>query len=175
MAERKLQLEKEARDLTANQSIAIQWQIAPAVKLQRYSISPFYADYKDCIRFWNQFSVEVDAVAISEISKFHYLLELTKGKPREDILGLPRKIEGYEDATKILKSTYRKDIKVHRALVKELESLQVTISTQKTASIHDFYNKLSRIVRTLKILKKLDTAQSMVYTFWTSLDLSEKL
>ena len=32
-------------------------------------------------------------------------------------------------------------MKVHRALVKELESLHVIINTQKTASIHDFYNK----------------------------------
>ena len=70
----------------------------------------------------------MDWAAISEISKFHYLLELTKGKPRVDILGLPHTIEGYEEAKRILTSTYGKDIKVHRALVKELESLHVIIS-----------------------------------------------
>ena len=53
---------------------------------------------------------------------------------------------------------------MHRALVKELESLHAIIATQKTASIHGFYNRLSRIVRTLKTLRKLDAAQSMVYT-----------
>ena len=104
----------------------------------------------------------MDGAAISEISKFHYLLELIKGKPNEDKLGLSHTIESYEEAKKILTSTYGKDIKVHRALVKELESLHAVISTQKTASIHDFYKRLSRIVTTPKTLKKLDTAQSMV-------------
>ena len=91
--QRKLQLEKEARELTASQNIAILQQIAPAVKFQRYTILPFYGYYKDLIRFWNQFSVEVGGAAISEMSEFHYPSELTKGKPREDVLGLPHTIE----------------------------------------------------------------------------------
>ena len=37
----------------------------------------------------------MDGAKISEISKFNYLLELTKGKPREDILGLSHTKEGY--------------------------------------------------------------------------------
>ena len=96
----------------------------------------------------------MDDSALSEISKFHSLLEVTKRKRREDILGL----------TYILTSAYGKNIKVHRALVKETESLYVIDSTQKAASIHEVYTKLSRIVRVLKTLKKLDTAKSMVYT-----------
>jgi len=31
-----------------------------AVKLQRYTITPFEGDFKDWIRFWNQFEVEID-------------------------------------------------------------------------------------------------------------------
>ena len=42
-----------------------------AVKLQKYSITPFTGDYKDWLRFWNQFVVEVDNFKISEISKFN--------------------------------------------------------------------------------------------------------
>eukprot|EP00794_Sanderia_malayensis_P017862 gene17862-19643_t len=100
----------------------------------------------------------------SEISKFHYLIELTKGKPRQDILGLPHSVDGYEEAKRILVSTYGKDSKVHKALIKEIENLHQITNIHKTASVHEFYNKLSRTVRTLATLKKLDSAQSTVYT-----------
>lgn len=82
------------------------------VKLQKYTITPFKGDHKDWLRFWNQFSVEVDGSNISEISKFNYLLELVEGKPKDDILGLPHTQEGYEEAKKILQAIYGKDIKV---------------------------------------------------------------
>ena len=63
-----------------------------AAKLQRHTITPFQGNYKDWLRFWNQFSVEVDGSSMAEISKFNYLLELVKGKPKEDILGLAQKV-----------------------------------------------------------------------------------
>ena len=37
----------------------------------------------------------MDGSAISEISKFNYLLEILKGKPKEDILGLRHTEDGY--------------------------------------------------------------------------------
>ena len=37
-----------------------------AVKLQKYTISPFKGDCKDWFQFWNQFVVEVDNSKISE-------------------------------------------------------------------------------------------------------------
>lgn len=52
-------------------------------------------------------------MSISNISKFNYLLELVKGKPKDDILGLPHSEDGYEEAKRILEQTYGKDIKVH--------------------------------------------------------------
>ena len=58
--------------------------------------TPFNGDYKDWLRFWNQFVVEVDNSKVSEISKFDYLLGLVEGEPRSHILGLPHKVEGYE-------------------------------------------------------------------------------
>lgn len=73
-----------------------------AVKLQKYTITPFSGDDKDWLRFWNQFTVEVDGSGISEISKFNYLLELVKGKLKEDILGLPHTEDGYGEAKRIL-------------------------------------------------------------------------
>jgi len=113
--------------------------------------------------------VEVDGAKISEISKFNYLLELTKGKPREDILGLPHTKEGYIEAKRILQSTYGEDIKVQRALIKELENLPAITSTRRTAGIHEFYNKLARVVRTLSTMEKLASCQGMVYAIMDKL------
>ena len=163
---KKLAIEKEAKENMVGPSAS---SISQAVKLQRYTITPFFGDYKDWIRFWNQFEVEVDGAKISEISKFNYLLELVKDKPREDILGLPHTVEGYEEAKRILKSTYGKDFKVHKALIKELESLHSIMNIHQLNSVHEFYNKLARIVRTLATMKKLQTAQSAVYTLMDKL------
>ena len=110
-----------------------------SVKLQKYTITPFKGHFKDWIRFWNQFSVEVDGSAISKISKFNYLLELVKGKPRDDILGLPHTEDEYDEAKKILNDIYGKDIKVHKQLIKEIESLHPITSIHKLKSIHEFY------------------------------------
>ena len=82
-----------------------------------------------------QFTVEVDGAAISEISKFNYLLELVKGKPKEDILGLPHTEDGYGEAKRILEQTYGKDIKVHKALIKEMEELPAIFNIHKIAII----------------------------------------
>ena len=140
-----------------------------SVKLQKYTITPFKGEYKDWLRFWNQFMVEVDGSSISEISKFNYLLELVTGKPKEDILGLPHSEDGYLEAKRILEKTYGKDIKIHKALIKELEGLDTISSIHEVKGIHDYHNKLSRIVRTLVTMKKLDTAQSFVYSLMDKL------
>ena len=163
---RKVDFEKQIRESQAeNVSKEKPTTSSPqSVKLQRYTITPFSGDYKDWLRFWNQFTVEVDGSSISEISKFNYLLELVKGRPRDDILGLPHTQDGYEEAKRILEQTYGKDIKVHKALVKELEELPTISSIHRLHSIHDFYNKLSRVVRTLITMKRLTSVQSMAYT-----------
>lgn len=140
-----------------------------SVKLQKYTITPFTGDYKDWLRFWNQFTVEVDSSGISEISKFNYLLELVTGKPKEDILGLPHTEDGYKEAKRILEQNYGRDIKIHKALIKELEALPAITSIHRLKEIHVFYNQLSRIIRTLVTMKKLETAQSFIYTLMDKL------
>ena len=140
-----------------------------SVKLQKYTITKFNDDYKDWLRFWNQFTVEVDNSNISNISKFNYLLELVEGKPREDILGLPHSLDGYSEAKRILQDTYGKDIWVHKALIKDLEGITAIHNTYKIKDVHDFYNKLARTVRTLKTMNKLQTAQSFVYSLMDKL------
>ena len=88
--------------------------------------------------------MEVDNSKISEISKFNYLLALVEGEPKSHVLGLPQSAEGYQEAKKILEATYGKHIKVHKALIKDLESLANITSLAKTKEIHEFYNELSR-------------------------------
>jgi hypothetical protein len=139
------------------------------VKLEKYIITPFTGDYMDWLRFWNQFTVEVHDTNISDVRKFHYLLELVKGKPREDILSLPHTSDGYKEAKKILIENYDKDTNVHKALIKDLESLHTITSIHKLNLIHDFYSKLSRIVRSLTTMGKLEKAQSAVYTLMDKL------
>ena len=139
------------------------------VQFQRYTITPFRGDFKYWLRFWNQFSVEIDKSYISKISKFNYLLELVRNKPRDDILGLPHTEEGYEEAKRIIVETYGKDIKVRKAIIKEIECLHTIKSKADQGKVHEFYNKLSRCVRTLKTMKKLDSAQSLVYTLMDKL------
>ena len=135
-----------------------------SVKLQKYTITPFKGDYKDWICFWNQLSAEVDGSVISKISKFNYLLELVKGKPREDTLGLPHTEDGYDEPKKILSDTYGKDIKVHKQFTKEIESMHPVTNIHKLKSIHELYNKLARTVRTLTTIKRLDSVQCFLYT-----------
>ena len=68
-------------------------------------------------------SKRVDGSGTSNISKFNYLLELVSGKLKDDILGLPYTEDGYNEGKRILERTYGKDIKIHKALIKELENL----------------------------------------------------
>ncbi|XP_022789302.1 uncharacterized protein LOC111329007 [Stylophora pistillata] len=140
-----------------------------AVKLQEYTIPPFRGDCKNWFRFWNQLVVEVDSSKISEISKFNYLLELVQGEPKNCILGLPHTIEGYLEAKKTFEMTFGKDVKVHKALIKDLESLPNITSVSRIKDIHDFYGQLSRTVRTLATMKKLQGAQSYVYNIMDKL------
>ena len=76
--QKKLQMERESmqqyREDEARES--------QVVKLQKYTITPYRGDHKDWLRFWNQFSVEVEGSNIAEVSKFNYLLELVQENQR---------------------------------------------------------------------------------------------
>ena len=136
----------------------------PTLKLKGYTITPFEGDYVDWLRFWSQFETDVDSSTLADTSKLNYLLECLKGKPKEDILGLPHTAAGYKEAKRILSETYGKDIKVHRSLIRELESLPEISNIRHIRKEHEFYEKLSRTVRTLNTMNKIDSAQSTVYT-----------
>ena len=133
-----------------------------AVNLQRYTITPFEGNYKDWLCFWNFFSVEVDGSSMAEISKPNYLLELVKGKPKEDILELSHNTEGYAEAKKILVETYGKPFKVQKALIKDLQQLKGIRQQYQLKEVHEFYNQSLRIIRSLNTMDKLSAAQSHV-------------
>ena len=57
----------------------------------------------------------MDGSSISNISKISYLLDLVRGKSKDEILGLPLSENGYEEGKRILEQTYGKKIKVHKA------------------------------------------------------------
>ena len=82
---------------------------------------------------------------------------------------MPHTTDGYAEAKRILAETYGKDFKVHRTLLKELENFHTISSIHKVTSIHEYYNKLAKVIRTLTIMKKLDLVQSMVYTLMDKL------
>ena len=116
------------------------------------------------------FVVEVDCSKISEISKLQLPSGISgRGTQTGRILGLPHTAEGYHEAKKILETTYGEDIKVHKALIMDLESLPNITSANRVKEIHDFHSQLSRTVRTLVAMKKLQGAQSYVYSIMDTL------
>ena len=82
---------------------------------------------------------------------------------------VPHSPDGYKETKKILVENYGKDTKVHKALIKDLESLHTITSIRQLNLVHEFYHKLSRIVRSLTSMGKLETAQSAVYTLMDKL------
>ena len=91
------------------------------------------------------------------------MFELVEGEPRSQILGLPHTVEGYEEAERILELTYGKDITVVKALIKDLETLLNITSLIKVKEFNEFYNQLSRTVRAINTMKKLQSAENYVY------------
>ena len=59
-----------------------------SVKLQNYTVTPFEKVYKGWLQFWNQFKGKGD------------IIELLKGKPRDDILGLSHTVQEFNKAKK---------------------------------------------------------------------------
>ena len=69
------------------------------------------------------------------------MLELVEGEPKEHTLGLPHTPEGYNEAKKILELTFVKDIKVHKAFIKDLEALPNITSVHKMKEIYEFHTQ----------------------------------
>ena len=87
------------------------------VKLPKLSIAIFNGTPINWMRFWNQFSAEIDNTKISNVSKFSYLKELLDLKVRLLVDGLPFTSEGYERAKGILQSKFGKPSEIITAYV----------------------------------------------------------
>ena len=134
-----------------------------SAKLLKYTITHFKGEYTYWLRFWGQFSVEIDEnEQLADISKFNYLMEYVKGEAKEAITGLPYTPEGYEEAKAILKREYGRGSKVKRAVLKELEEISpISYSTSnRLEKYHQFYNKLSKTVHTLMTLRALESSEN---------------
>ena len=92
-----------------------------------------------------------------------------KENQKSTFLGCPTHLKDIMKLRKILEMTFGKDIKVHEALIRDLESLPNITSSHKIKEIHEFYTKLSKTVRTLATMKKQEGAQSYVYSIMDKL------
>ena len=58
---------------------------------------------------------------------------------------------------------------MHKALILELETLPEITNIRRTRDIHEFYNRLARIIRTLNTMGKIAAAQAHVYSIFNKL------
>ena len=143
--------------------------VKPTVRLQKLSLTPFSGDVTDYVRFSAQFETEIDKTNLDEITKLNYLLSLTKGKPRDDISGLPHNIDGYKMAKSILQQKYGKDSVVFKTLVLELENLPSIRYVYQKREINDFSQRFSKIVRTLTTMGKISSVDGNVHSVFSRL------
>ena len=152
--ERRLEHEKaiaENRKTTASATAAAK---STNTKLPKLVISKFNGKHTDWLRFWNQFSAEIDASEAAKVTKFSYLKELVEPKVRSCIDGLPFTSEGYERAKNILKTKYGKSSEVINAYVQSILGLP-SVQGSKSAKVHLFYETLLISVQALETLGKL--------------------
>ena len=146
------QLEKRLKKMEQQQA---------QVKLPKLVISKFNGAYLDWLRFWEQFTSQIDESAIADGAKLTYLQELLEEKPKQEILGLPFSSEGYEQAKETLTKKYGINSEIINAHVTQILSLPV-VMRHDVLKIHDFYQKLNLSVQSLKTLKKLSTVEGLV-------------
>ena len=131
------------------------------VKLPKLTITKFNGTPIDWMRFWNQFSAEIDKTKISNVSKFSYLKELLDSKVRLLVDGLPFTSEGYERAKSILQSKFGKPSEIITAHVKGIMDLPI-INGANPVKIHEFYEKLLTHVQAMETMGKLKTINGYV-------------
>ena len=98
-------------------------------KLPKLIISKFNGEYTDWVRFWGQFSENIDQTSIAPISKFSYLRELLGEKVKHIIEALPFTPEGYNRAKSILLDKYGKRSEIAKIYIREILDLPTISST----------------------------------------------
>ena len=134
-------------------------------KMPKLVISKFDGTPQDWVRFWGQFSSQIDSCHEQPITKFSYLKELVDVKVRKLIDGLPFTDEGYLKAKALLEKRYGQTSEVVGAYVRNILELP-TIRERDVTKIHEFYEKLLFNVESLLTLKKsneLDAAARFTF------------
>ena len=153
LMKQKLQFQNEIKEVQAEKK--------STAKLPKLVITPFKGSYNDWLRFWGQFSANIDLADISEVMKFSYLKELVDPKIRTCINGLPFTDEGYKQAKKILETKYGNTSEIVNSYVEEIMNLP-TITGTRPEKIHPFYEKLLYCVQSLETLGKLQEVNGYV-------------
>ena len=130
-------------------------------KLPKLVITQFKGTPADWVRFWGQFTAEIDAADISQITKFSYLKELLEPEVRPSIGGLPLTTEGYERAKNILKLKFGKESEIVNAYVDGIMSLP-SIYGANPNKVSQFYEKLCSNVQALETMGKLGEVNGYV-------------
>ncbi|XP_046846738.1 uncharacterized protein LOC124440389 [Xenia sp. Carnegie-2017] len=130
-------------------------------KLPKLVITKFTGQHTDWLRFWGQFTAEIDNSDVSSITKFSYLNELVEPKVLSCIDGLPFTSEGYERAKNILTTKYGKTSEIINAYVQNIINLP-NIQGTKPGKIHAFYETLLTSVQSLETLGKLKEVSGYV-------------
>ena len=130
-------------------------------KLPKLIITQFKGTPADWVRFWGQFTAEIDAADISQITKFSYLKELLQPQVRPSIGGLPLTTEGYERAKNILKLKFGKESEIVNAYVDGIMSLP-SIYGANPNKVSQFYEKLCSNVQALETMGKLGEVNGYV-------------
>ena len=91
-------------------------------KMPKLVISKFNGTPQDWVRFWGQFSLQIDT-SHEPITKFSYLKELVDVKVRKLIDGLPFTDEGYLKAKALLKKRFGQTSEVVGAYMRNILEL----------------------------------------------------
>ena len=146
--------------ITSNEVAAVR-----ITKMPKLVISKFDGTPQDWVRFWGQFSSQIDSAKEPAITKFSYLKELVDIKVRKLVDGLPFTEDGYHKAKSLLEKRYGQTSEVVGAYVRNILELP-TIRERNVTKIHEFYEKLLFNVESLQTLKKLNELDAAVrFTF----------
>ena len=84
------------------------------------------------------------------------------------ILGLIQAIEQYAHVKKILEEKYGKDIKVRKVHKQIWAHCLKILNIKLMKDVHKLCKKLSKVIRALNTMKKIDKAETCVYSILSS-------
>ena len=158
----KLQAELESSKQTSSERPAeSEKMIGMQAKLPKLVISKFNGAFTDWLRFWGQFTENIDQASIASITKFAYLRELLGDKVKHTVEALPFTPEGYNRAKSILLDKFGKESEIAKVHMREILDLP-TIQGANLRKIHEFSDKLMYSIQALETMKKLDQVNGAV-------------